>query len=342
MRIAMVGSDFDFSSKDGISRYAYELYRRIRKSNSVSTYCFKKEGGFIGNALHGFDRLFIGAKIANADIVHVVYPNTAVVRSTAPQVLTWHDTALFTRYRTRNIFSGKFYHHLGVVLPAVKNTKNASGIIYVSDKTKESVERLLPESAEKPNKVIYEGIDEEFVKSEPVGDIARKDFVYVGSVQYKHKNVDFLIRSFLNAKLSGEDLYIFTPTDKSLIPSRYFGIKNIHIIINASTKEIVEKLKRSIALLHFSKLEGFGLTILESMAVGTPVLILKHASIPKAVSKYAWAVEEQEVVEKLRELSKNPEPLSRKAIMYAKSFSWDSAAKNTLSFYREILETKAK
>ena len=226
MKIALVGQDFDFSSKDGISRYSYELFTRLKKHNRVSTYEHKRGAGFVGNIVPGL--------------------------------------------QTFNIFSSDIYHWLGVVLPALRNTNRANGITYNSEETRKSLIPYIGKYLDKPNEVITHGIDDAFIKSKIDHNIERKDFVYVGSVQYPHKNIPLLIKSFESANTGNNMLYIFTPTDRNLIDPSYFKAKKVKIIIKASTSEVIEKLKRSIALLHFSRLEGFGVPILESMALGTP------------------------------------------------------------------------
>ncbi|MGC8669982.1 MAG: glycosyltransferase [Candidatus Micrarchaeia archaeon] len=339
MKIALVGNDFDFSSKDGISRYSYELYKRLKEHNTVYTYESKKQGTFTGDMFEGLKRHFIGTRIEeDVDIVHLMYPNTTHAISSAPQALTWHDAAIFSRYKTHNSFSKDFYHWLGVILPALKNTKRANGLTYNSEETRKSLIPYIGKCEEKVNKVILHGIDDIFVKEKVKHNVGREDFMYVGSLQYAHKNIPFLISAFRRASKGNNDLHIFTPTSRELINEDYFHIDNVHIHIKASTKELIEKLKTSIALLHFSKLEGFGLPILESMAVGTPVVVLKDAFIPKAVTRYAIKSTMSSASSTIEWLAKEKPELSDSAIQYAKSFNWGRTANLTFEFYKEIIE----
>ncbi|MGC8496256.1 MAG: glycosyltransferase [Candidatus Micrarchaeia archaeon] len=342
MKIALVGHDFDFSSKDGISRYSYELFTRLKKHNKVSAYEHKKGVGFVGNIVPGLHRYTVGIKVDDADIVHLMYPNTTYVRSSAPQALTWHDASIFNRYKTFNIFSSDMYHWLGVALPALRNTNRANGITYNSEETRKSLIPYIGKYLDKPNEVITHGIDDAFIKSKIDHNIERKDFVYVGSVQYPHKNIPLLIKSFESANTGNNMLYIFTPTDRDLIDPSYFKAKKVKIIIKASTSEVIEKLKHSIALLHFSRLEGFGVPILESMALGTPVVVLKSAEIPKIVTKYAIKISESEIKSTIGKLALTKPELSDEAIEYAKSFSWDRTVSMTVEFYKKILEMQSK
>lgn len=338
MKIALVGNDFDFSAKDGISKYSNELYDHLRKRNKVYIYESKRHGDFTGDIAVGLKRYLIGTKIEeDVDIVHLMYPNTTYTISSAPQALTWHDAAIFSRYKTANSFSKNFYHWLGVVLPALRNTRRANGITYNSEETRKSLIPYIGRCDDKVNEVILHGIDDIFVNEKVKHEVERKDFIYIGSVQYAHKNIPLLVSAFSKAAKGDNDLHIFTPTSRELISSEYFNMKHIHIHIKAGSEELLDKLKSSIALLHFSRLEGFGLPILESMAVGTPVVVLKEASIPKAITKYAIKTTSSAASSTIEWLAKEKPELSDEAIAYAKSFNWDKTARRTTEFYKKII-----
>ncbi len=340
MRIALVSNDFEFRIKDGISRYSYELYNYLKKNNEIYLYTFKEvASNFLSNVSLGIERIF-GTKIDNSvDIVHVLYPNAIFPITKKPVVVTWHDADVFTRYKA-SPFSPRFYHWLGVVLPALRNTKRSNGIVYVSEETKYEVDKYIRKYSNKDYAIVPNGIDQAFIDAKVKRGVERRDFVFVGSVHFAHKNVHFLIRSFVEASPKDNDLYIFTPTEESKIPKEFFNYKNVHIIIKAQTEEIIDKLSKSIALLHFSKLEGFGYPILEAMALGTPVVVLKDANIPKITTKYAIKIDEADATKTIIKLAQEKPELSDEAIKYAKSFSWERSARETEAFYKKILNQK--
>ncbi|MGC8676292.1 MAG: glycosyltransferase [Candidatus Micrarchaeia archaeon] len=335
MRIALVGNDFGFRNKDGVSRYAFEIYKHLSSGNDVQTYEIGAGRSFSSSAVYGLRRL-LGVRInEDAEVVHVMYPNAAYPLTGAPVAVTWHDANVFSRYLTKNPFSAGFYHYFGVVLPALRNTKRADGIIYVSEETKRRLARHVPGIGAKQSAVIPEGIDEAFVKERVSHGAERRDFVYVGSVEFAHKNIEFLINSFEASRVA-EKLYIFTPTSRDKIPKAYFSAKNVSIVLGAGTSAIISKLKSSIALLHFSLVEGFGLTILESMAVGTPAVVLEHADIPAIVTKYAIKAKPEDVPATIRRLARERPELANEAVKYAKGFSWRASALKTLAFYKRL------
>ena len=87
--------------------------------------------------------------------------------------------------------------------------------------------------------------------------------------------------------------------------------------------------------------EGFGLEILEAQARGLPVIIYKHAKIPNEIKRYCFEAESPEhmaqIIEELKENGYN-EKQRKKAMEYARSFTWEKTAKETLEVYNKILE----
>ncbi|MEM3265162.1 MAG: group 1 glycosyl transferase, partial [Thermoplasmata archaeon] len=75
-------------------------------------------------------------------------------------------------------------------------------------------------------------------------------------------------------------------------------------------------------------------------ARGLPVIIYKYGKIPKEVRKYCFEAESPEhmaqIIEELKENGYN-EKLRKKATEYARSFTWEKCAKETLEIYKKIL-----
>jgi glycosyltransferase involved in cell wall biosynthesis len=103
-------------------------------------------------------------------------------------------------------------------------------------------------------------------------------------------------------------------------------------------------IKNAVALVHPSEYEGFGMTLLESMAVGTPVIAVNCSSIPEVVGESAILVSRRntkELTNAMMLLLKNPElrkELIVKGANQVKKFSWEQTAKSTL----EILLKEAR
>ncbi|MEM0143782.1 MAG: glycosyltransferase, partial [Candidatus Parvarchaeum sp.] len=93
------------------------------------------------------------------------------------------------------------------------------------------------------------------------------------------------------------------------------------------------------AFIFPSLYEGLGYPILEAQSRGLPVIIYKYGKIPKEVKKYCFEAESPEhmaqIIKELKENGYN-EALRKKATEYARSFTWEKTAKETLKVYKKV------
>ena len=88
--------------------------------------------------------------------------------------------------------------------------------------------------------------------------------------------------------------------------------------------------------------EGFGLTPLEAMTCGTPVIVSNTSAIPEVVGDAALMIDPHDIdgltVAMWRVLTEKElrEDLICKGLKRAKQFSWTKAAKQTLDVYRKV------
>jgi len=88
--------------------------------------------------------------------------------------------------------------------------------------------------------------------------------------------------------------------------------------------------------------EGFGQTIVEAMACGTPCLVSKVASIPEVAGDAVYYVDPHDtegIGKAMAELAgdKNMrEKLSAAGREQAKKFSWEKCARETLEVYKKV------
>ena len=239
---------------------------------------------------------------------------------------------------TNNHIKDSLYKLL-YVIPSVKLELNSDYLIVISSQTKEEAIKL----GFAKNKIFVTnlGIDNRFLK--PPKKMIKRSFKvgYIGTLQYR-KNVKFLINAFKCSLDKNISLEIFGKGPD------YANLENLsrddpRIKLNGfcAEKEIVNTYDSFDVFAFPSFYEGFGLEIFEAQSRGLPVIIYKYGKIPKEVRKYCLEAKTPEhmaqIIENIKENGYN-EKLKKKATGYARSFTWEKCAKETLEVYKKVLE----
>ena len=349
MKVLLVGHDFDFSAGDGISRYSHELYRGLSQYANVDT--------ISTSTLPRPVRALFSINVKNYDIVHLMYPNVArVKKGKAKMVTTWHDLRVFDKYLESGQYrvKPKLIERLNIANSIIKrwtlqNYSDTDAVLLNSSQTRRELHGYLQAhklyNAKKLYTITSLGVDPDFLKAK-VWNGKRSDFAYMGSIHFRHKNLPGLLRIF--DKIAGRcdaNLHIFTFSPNSgellkreLAECKNLSYKNVFLHPKAPDKEIARYLPKLSAYLQLSKHEGLGMSVLAALAMGTNVLMLKDSVIPRETTKYSIRLGEAKLVDKAVELAKNPRPAPRNAIEYARSFTWERTAKETLAVYSKILQ----
>jgi glycosyltransferase involved in cell wall biosynthesis len=300
------------------------------------------------------------ARLKQCDLWHAPHYNVPLWKGTTKLVVTIHDIIHW-------IFRKQFLSpiqtaYAGFMLKQA--VTSADRIIAVSHHTKKDLVEHF-HAPEQKITVIHEGINETY-RALPPGElqpafekirvkyqIPRDFFLYVGLMK-PHKNVLMLIRLFRRLKAEGKvraSLVLIGRKDKNY-PSGYEELGTLN-----STKDIIhlpaidpQELKffynQAIALVHPSLYEGFGLTLLEAMCFGTPVLTTNSSSIPEVVGDAAMrvdATDESAMGNALIRLDQDTglrESLRLKGIERVKIFSWKETARQTAAVYEKVLAEK--
>lgn len=219
--------------------------------------------------------------------------------------------------------------------------KNADNVIAVSTFLKGEVERLgVPKGKVE---VIYGGVTIVTIpEKEEAFDPAGRVIVFVGSL-VPQKGVDTLIESFKEIKIKDTSLVIVGDgPERKRLEALAMGIKDIQFL--GRREGLKSILTKSDVLVLPSREEGFGLVLLEAMALGTPVVATNVGGIPEIVEDGVSGI----LVEK-----DNPKQLAdavvkvledeelRKTIIEngrekAKRFTWEKMSSEVDRVYEDI------
>lgn len=282
------------------------------------------------------------------DVFHVPHFNIPVFYRDK-MVVTIHDLIylLFPEATTSPI--AKHYARF-MIKSALKNAKR---IITVSNHTKEDLVKLYGESCSDKLRVIHEACGKEF---RILDDKTREADVrcryrlndniilYVGSVK-PHKNVETLIKVFSRLKTWGlpHQLVICGRWDKKAdrIKEMITG-PHIKYLGEIPTEDLIVLYNIADVLVHLSLYEGFGLTVLEAMRCGTPVVVSDTSSIPEVSGDAAFVVPPHNI-EQIADIVYNVVSnevlrtgMIEAGLEHVGKFSWERTAAETLDVYREV------
>ncbi len=295
-----------------------------------------------------------GPLMAGKDLWHSPHYNVPLQRGKTRLVVTIHDVIHW-------VFRKKYLNPLQAAYAGFMLKKAARGsdhVIAVSQHTKNDLVEHFGADASRIS-VIHQGVSEYFFETSP--DALKKSvrekfalpenfFLYVGLLK-PHKNAPLLIRAFQKARQAGEihaALVMVGKSDasfESLYPElvRTGKMDGIFFLSNVSKEELRALYQTALALTHPSLYEGFGLTLLEAMAGGTPVIACSTSSIPEVAGRAAYLVEpdtldplydaliQMEVSGTLRR------ELAEKGRQQAAKFTWKETARKTLEVYKKVL-----
>ena len=173
--------------------------------------------------------------------------------------------------------------------------------------------------------------------------------VYTGSL-YPHKNVDLLIEAVVKHNLRKEvDLQLALICSRSVFWERtHEKIKNrgledtVKMLGFLDDTNLSKIYSLALALVHPSKIEGFGLTGLEAMSVGLPVISSNASCLPEVYGQAALFFDPGSVdnlVKSLDALIRDPalrEQLAESGYRQVRKYSWKKMAKETILVYSSI------
>lgn len=176
--------------------------------------------------------------------------------------------------------------------------------------------------------------------------ITKPYFLYVGNV-YPYKNVGRLLKAIkiLNEEMEKSAQLVLVGArdvfrerlEREIV--RKDVLKYVTLTGYVSDPDLIDLYREAEAYVQPSLSEGFGLTSVEAMSLGTPVVEAKASCLPEVAGDAALffdPYDSSDVAEKLAEILGNKRlksRLSRKGLAQAKKFSWRQMAQQTLKVY---------
>lgn len=186
--------------------------------------------------------------------------------------------------------------------------------------------------------VIYHGVDTRF---KPL-DVERQKVIISDTPLPEIVEIYYKLRK----KGINHELVIFTNRGygeeaKRLVNSLNLQ-KHVHFAGHLSQEELIKLYNLAEVFVHLAGYESFGLTSLEAMACGCPVVTTNVGSLPEVIGSAGILLDFIDVdsfVDSIYEVLTNEglkEEMRKKGLKRAKIFSWEKTARETMRVYRGL------
>jgi len=284
--------------------------------------------------------------------VHATYiPPLAPV----PFTFTMHDCSVFDHphfYHRRHRTLLQFLQRRGV--------ERADHVICVSHTTRDRVAERFRVAPERLS-VVYNGVDPRFrvlpdsEQPDPQDsesrdslsrkfDLARNYMVYVGQLRLEHKNLGRLLKAFDSFRhetgepfqlvLVGKRSWTTGPLDQAIAALDH--AEDVRVTGHVSDEDLVGIYNGARMLAFPSLSEGFGCSVIEAMACGTPVVTSNTSCLPEIAGGAARLVDPtsvEDITAGILEVATDAglaAQLREKGLERATHFSWEQCATDTL------------
>jgi glycosyltransferase involved in cell wall biosynthesis len=180
------------------------------------------------------------------------------------------------------------------------------------------------------------GIERDRIVVAPYGpgqelDVAERGeprhFLYVGDAEPR-KDLPTLLAAHARYAASAPD-----PLPLVLAGSATAHQTGVHVAGPVSREELARLHTDAAALVHTAHHEGFGLTVVEALHAGTPVIAVRNQAVAEVAGEHALLVEPGDVDALAAALANPPQPRRDRR------FSWAACARAHIEAYRLALET---
>ncbi|MCF6149645.1 MAG: glycosyltransferase family 4 protein [Candidatus Kuenenia sp.] len=314
-----------------------------------------------------WDSLFLATTLNNdnIDIFHaqeITSCPTGILPKKCKTVITVHDMIPFIfwdRYKHAHTFDYRF-----ALKRSLRLLSRADMIIAPSKATKNDILKFIDFPHESV-KVIYEGVSQVFSPMDKLKakEIMKKEYgmdgnyiLYIGGADFR-KNLHNLLLGYSRSLENHGIKHNLVLAGEVFERSHLNDVKTIQHLVQKLNIENHVKIPGFIPEHHLSCLysgaslfimpslyEGFGLSVLESMACGTPVVTSSVSSLPEVCGNAAFLINPHDVEEISNAIDivlndmKTKNSLIQRGLEQARQFNWTKTARETLAVYKELAQ----
>jgi len=292
-------------------------------------------------------------KRERADLFHGPAFRVPHTRCTCPTLVTVYDLMC---WRCAEDYPWRFRRYMRWQIR--RSCRFAAGIIATSQTTANDLRELLgvPESK---MRVIHGAADERF---RPAASIDRQRLaaihpalagpyiLTVGTVEPR-KRLDLLVAAFEKARAGGSLPHSLVVAGKKgwkaeaalRLMKQSSAAASIHHLDYVGEDDLVALYQGADLFVSASRYEGFGLTPLEAMACGVPVVVTSGGALAEVVSDAGIVVDAPfagplaDAILAILKDETHRHALTSKSLARASHFSWKATAEKTISFYEGVV-----
>lgn len=305
----------------GVERWAREMVARLPQLDPDRYEIARPPARFVHRAGHAWEQGVLPAHAARRHARLLLNPANLAPLAFPRNVVVIHDAAAL---RQPDWYSGLYAAWQRAILPAL--AKRALHVVTVSQFSRTELLDLLALDPANVT-VVHGGVDERF---HPGVAPARRDRPYVLTVASRtaRKNLGALRRTAqrLRDEHDGTELLVAggdRPQFRDDDPTA--GLTFLGRVDDADLPGLYAGARAFVLPSHY---EGFGLTALEAMACGTPVVVSDRTALPEVVGDAGLLVDpdDPEAIAAAVVAALDDAELARRGTERAKAFSWSAAS----------------
>jgi glycosyltransferase involved in cell wall biosynthesis len=355
---------FLLQSQGGISRYFIELAKALRDNPCLEVSpdfnfrftvskplveAFPEKNFILVN--NSFAKLLLKVKAfipnrrkSSADIFHYTYYLPRFVKQdNIVTVSTLHDMV------PEMTGDGKIFFNPHLMKKGYLESSDL--VISVSEASSKAYYEISP-TPRKEIGVVPLGVSSEFFRHHsPMGFVGDPFFLYVGG-RKSYKSADTLLHALSQVKEVSYASLVFVgggPLTKSELRTiESLGLEDRVRQVSVDDEGLVGLYTNTLGLVITSKLEGFGLPVLEAAALRCPIFLTDIPSSREVIGDYGHFFDVgdvQSLADLLRKVGEDPN-FSRKHVgaawKRASHYTWSRCAIDTVALYKRALSEKSK